>query len=115
MAMPLTPFVSRSSTMRCCSAASAGEVSLNSTSTSVSSASAFSTPRRAIVQKSAELFVTNASLIVFAPPASGVSADRQPTVTPTTDNRQTTNGSLRDVIALALPGADLKVGPYELQ
>ena len=35
--------------MRCCSAASAGEVSLNSTSTSVSSASAFSTPRRAIV------------------------------------------------------------------
>ena len=55
--------------MRCCSPASGGGVSLKSTVTSASSASAFSTPRRAIVQKSAELFVTNASVIVFAPSA----------------------------------------------
>src|SRR5678816_1162475 len=39
--------------------------SLNSACTSFNSSSAFSTPRRAIVQKSAALLVTNASLSSF--------------------------------------------------
>src|SRR5207253_4989 len=41
-------------------------------------ASAFSTPRRAIVQKSAELLVTKASLIVFGFPTPVSWAGRQP-------------------------------------
>ena len=65
--------------MRCCSAAVPSAEILNSASTSASSASAFSTPRRAIVQKSAELLVTNASLIVFAPSPPGLPA-RHPAI-----------------------------------
>ena len=74
-----TPFVSRSSTMRCCSAAVPSAVILNSASTSGSSSSAFSTPRRAIVQKSAELLVTNASLSVLVPPVAFRVTGSQPT------------------------------------
>jgi hypothetical protein len=66
MAMPSTPTASRSSTMRFCPAA-VPSPRRNSTVTSGSSASAFSTPRRAIVQKSVVLFVMNASLCVPAP------------------------------------------------
>src|SRR5262245_40016594 len=62
MAMPSTPFVIRSSMIRFCSAAVPSDVRRNSAEPSVRSLSAFSTPWRAIVQKSAELLVTNASL-----------------------------------------------------
>src|SRR5262245_29173321 len=59
--MPSTPLVIKSSMMRFCSAAVPSEVILNSTVISGNSLSAFSTPRRAMVQKSEELLVTNAS------------------------------------------------------
>src|SRR5262249_49778252 len=55
-------FVIKSSMIRFCSAAVPSDVILNSAETSGNSLSAFSTPRRAIVQKSEELLVTNASL-----------------------------------------------------
>jgi len=61
--------------MRCCSAAVPSAVSLNSASTSASSWSACSTPRRAIVQKSAELLVTNATLSVFGSRSVPLSRD----------------------------------------
>src|SRR5215831_17459541 len=61
MAIPSTPFVTRSSMIRFCSAAVPSDVILNSAVISGNSLSAFSTPRRAMVQKSEELLVTNAS------------------------------------------------------
>src|SRR5258705_6415425 len=60
MAKPATPFVNRSSTIRRCSAAVPSAGIRNSTSTFGSSVPAFSVPRRAIVQKSEALLVTNA-------------------------------------------------------
>ncbi len=61
--------------MRFCSAAVPSEGILNSTVTFASSASAFSTPLRAMVQKSEALLVTKASLrcaplLLLAPPAA---------------------------------------------
>ena len=61
--MPATCLVSRSSTIRFCSAAVPSDVIRNSAETSLSSASPFSTPRLAMVQKSDELLVTNASVM----------------------------------------------------
>src|SRR3954451_7116264 len=55
-----------------CSAAVPSASIRNSAETSASSASAFSTPRRAIVQKSDELLVTNATVIGVAPPEPAV-------------------------------------------
>src|SRR3954470_24334855 len=66
MAMPSTPLASRSSTIRFCPAA-VPSPSRNSTAISARSASAFSVPFRAMVQKSAALFVTNASVCVDEP------------------------------------------------
>src|SRR5262245_32955122 len=60
MAIPSTPFVTRSSMIRFCSAAVPSDVILNSAVISGNSLSAFSTPRRAMVQKSEELLVTKA-------------------------------------------------------
>src|SRR5690242_14604486 len=61
IAMPCTPRVRRSSIIRFCSAAVGSAAILNSADTSASSLSAFSTPFRAIVQKSELLLVTKAS------------------------------------------------------
>src|SRR6185369_396002 len=94
MAIASTPLVRRSSTTRCCSAAVPSAVILNSACTSASSSSAFSTPRRAIVQKSAELLVTNATLSVLAPPVALLSCDSHPTVA--------TARQARDAISFAL-------------
>src|SRR5436190_211050 len=63
IAMPSTPFASKSSTMRFWAAA-VPSPRRNSTVTSASSASAFSVPFLAIVQKSAALFVMNARRFV---------------------------------------------------
>src|SRR5688572_21474268 len=52
--------------MRFCSPAVPSEVIRNSAVTSGNSSSAFSTPRLAMVQKSAELFVTKASFTCLA-------------------------------------------------
>src|SRR5436190_16264588 len=75
MAMPETPFAMRSSMMRRCSAAVPSDGILNSTSTLASSASACSQPLRAMVQKSAALFVTKASLNLFAGTPAGEQAN----------------------------------------
>src|SRR5215510_10198974 len=66
MAIPSTPFASRSSTMRCCPAAVGSELILNSISTLGNSAWAFSVPLRAIVQKSDVLLVMNAIRVFLA-------------------------------------------------
>src|SRR2546429_6099423 len=63
--------------IRFCSAAVPSEQILNWAETSVSSPSAFSTPLRAIVQKSAELLVTNASFNSFAAGLLGLHAGRR--------------------------------------
>src|SRR5215467_124651 len=67
MAIPSRPLAIKSSTIRRCSAAVPSEGILNSTFTSGSSAAACSVPRLAMVQKSAELFVTNAMWLFFCP------------------------------------------------
>jgi len=74
MAMSSTPLASRSSRIRFCAAA-VPSPSRNSTVTPGNSASAFSVPFRAMVQKSAALFVMKASLFADdcwrpQPPAS---------------------------------------------
>ena len=66
IAIPLMPPANRSSMIRFCSAAVPSDVILNSAVTSFNSASAFSTPFRAIVQKSAELLVTKANFSSFS-------------------------------------------------
>src|SRR4030095_3757289 len=66
MAIPSTPFASRSSMMRCCPAAVGSELILNSISTFGNSALAFSVPLRAIVQKSDVLLVMNAIRVFLA-------------------------------------------------
>jgi hypothetical protein len=80
MAIASTPFVRRSSITRCCSAAVPSAMILNSACTSASSSSAFSTPRRAMVQQSAELLVTNASLSVLVSPVALPPRDSHPAV-----------------------------------
>src|SRR6185369_12903781 len=82
MAIPLTPFASRSSMMLCCSAAVPPAGILNSTSMSGISFAAFSVPLRAMVQNSDGLLVTKASLCfvpepppaVFVPEGEGLQA-----------------------------------------
>src|SRR6266508_1139290 len=81
MAIPSTPFASRSSTMRCCPAAVVSELILNSISTLGNSALAFSVPLRAYVQKFDVLLVTNAirvflaSLVLLHEPFARISND----------------------------------------
>src|SRR5258708_2842783 len=72
IAIPSTPLVMRSSMILFCSAAVPSDVILKSAETSFNSEAAFSTPRRAIVQKSAELFVTNARRSFFVSFDAGV-------------------------------------------
>src|SRR6185369_17108379 len=71
MAMPFTPFASRSSMMLCCSAAVPPAGILKSTWMSGISFAAFSVPLRAMVQNSDALLVTKASLcfVPALPPA----------------------------------------------
>src|SRR4051812_33822310 len=74
--MPRTPLVNRSSTIRRCSAA-VPSPSRNSTLEFGISFAAASVPLRAIVQKSASLLVTNASLTELASGLDDEHADMQ--------------------------------------